>query len=167
MSGSDSKLFQQSEGDPQEEIIAQIRETVTQGRVNLIANEGESDGSFEPPHSPPSDLDTTEETNIEIEEDTASEISVSEEPDSEPKSAKEPFAPAKMIDDETRDRIQNVMQGMVEDIADRPNPRTALGALIKETLNPILHEWVNKNLPEIVERVVREEVQKITQSYKK
>lgn len=36
--------------------------------------------------------------------------------------------------------------------------------LAKSLLQPLLREWVDQNLPDLVERVVREEIQKLTES---
>ena len=47
-------------------------------------------------------------------------------------------------------------------IGDKKSPPTVLEALILEVLEPYIKDWVDKRLPELVERVVREETQKLT-----
>ncbi len=38
---------------------------------------------------------------------------------------------------------------------------------MKDVLRPILKEWLDANLPEMVERIVREEVERISQRARK
>ncbi len=69
----------------------------------------------------------------------------------------------------TRDSINNLLDSMnsqepktvntfsKEDIS---NDKT-MSSFMKSILEPKLEEWLNKNLPNVVERIVREEIQKI------
>jgi cell pole-organizing protein PopZ len=41
-----------------------------------------------------------------------------------------------------------------------------LEQLVKDVLRPILKEWLDENLPDIVDRIVREEVERIAASAK-
>ena len=42
-------------------------------------------------------------------------------------------------------------------------PPTVLEALILERLDPLLQDWLNRNLPPLVERLMREEIQGLVQ----
>lgn len=41
-------------------------------------------------------------------------------------------------------------------------PPTVLEALVLEQLEPLLHDWLERNLAPLVERLVREEIRRIT-----
>jgi cell pole-organizing protein PopZ len=38
--------------------------------------------------------------------------------------------------------------------------------LVKEILRPLLKEWLDKNLPDLIERLVRQEIEKMAGSVK-
>ena len=41
-------------------------------------------------------------------------------------------------------------------------PMVTLESIVRELLRPLLKEWLDQNLPDIVERVVRKEIARVT-----
>jgi len=44
------------------------------------------------------------------------------------------------------------------------NPPTALEALILERLEPLLHDWIDRNMPPLAERLMREEIRGLVEA---
>jgi cell pole-organizing protein PopZ len=61
---------------------------------------------------------------------------------------------------------QAVQDSVPPPVADDPGPRISNGKtveeLVQETLRPMLKEWLDKNLPQIVERYVEREIVRLT-----
>lgn len=44
------------------------------------------------------------------------------------------------------------------------NPPTVLEALILERLEPLLHDWIDRNMPPLAERLMREEIRGLVEA---
>jgi len=102
------------------------------------------------------------------------------EPDPEPEPVAEEEPEIEVIDDDVdddklvSDEVEEVsvatMSGLTAALAATAlvgNGEKTLEELTKELLRPILKEWLDTNLPDMVERIVREEVERIADRAKK
>ena len=120
-------------------------------------------------------------------DDEIQEVSEPEpEPESEPEPEPEPEPVAeeepeievidddvdddKLVSDEVEEVSVATMSGLTAALAATAlvgNGEKTLEELTKELLRPILKEWLDTNLPDMVERIVREEVERIADRAKK
>lgn len=120
--------------------------------AELILDESKPDGRITPDQEAPvvaeaDELDDTEALNAEVEEDeldTASLVTSSVR-----SSMQENFAALAMLS-EPGARPQIVRSG-----------ETSLEGMVREMLRPMLAEWLDKNLPVMVERLVKAEIARI------
>ena len=68
-----------------------------------------------------------------------------------------------ILSDETAELTQTTLSQLSQMVVrgDEPNPNTLEG-LVREMLRPMLKEWFDANLPEIVEEMVSREIGRIT-----
>ena len=112
---------------------------------------------------------------IEDEPEPEPEPLLDDEPAIEIESEVEP-EPAILIEEEklVSDEVEEVsvasMSGLTAALAANAlvgNGDKTLEQLVKDVLRPILKEWLDTNLPETVERIVREEVERIADRARK
>lgn len=165
-----------------EEILASIRRIISEeggGEVDAVDSDDE-----EPPVEAVSD-DATEEVEKMPENDNDDDIleltdviedgEVPEpEPDPKPEPEPEPVeeilvAEDKIVSDEVEEVSAAAMSGLTTVLA----ANTAVGdgnqtleQLVKDVLRPVLKEWLDDNLPGIVDRIVQEEVERIAKRAK-
>ena len=58
---------------------------------------------------------------------------------------------------EAQQRIQAALDRLIGNSTDAPQP-TVLEVLVFERLDPLLRDWIDQNLPPLVERLVREQI---------
>jgi len=127
-------------------------------------------------------LELTDALDDEIEEVSEPEPEPESEPEPEPEP--EPVAEEepeievidddvdddKLVSDEVEEVSVATMSGLTAALAATAlvgNGEKTLEELTKELLRPILKEWLDTNLPDMVERIVREEVERIADRAKK
>ena len=180
---SDSNSDQQEPS--MEEILASIRriisedgDEITDGedRPKPVAAEPTSAGADDAPAAVSEpvvgdlDDDILELTDV-VEEDVASE------PEPEPEPLPEPEPPVesvvedrKLVSDEVEQVSAATISGLTAALAASArvgDGNKTLEQLVKELLRPILKDWLDTNLPGMVERIVREEVERIADRAKK
>ncbi|MEK9833758.1 MAG: DUF2497 domain-containing protein, partial [Rhodospirillaceae bacterium] len=70
----------------------------------------------------------------------------------------------KLVSDEVEEVSAAAMSGLTAALAANAaigDGNQTLEQLVKDVLRPILKEWLDENLPDIVDRIVREEVERI------
>lgn len=76
----------------------------------------------------------------------------------------------KLVSDEVEDVSVATMSGLAAVLsasAEVGDGDKTLETLTKELLRPVLKQWLNENLPDMVERIVREEVERIAERARK
>ena len=58
-------------------------------------------------------------------------------------------------------KMTHLAQVVSEETAEKAAPETSLEGLVRSILSPYLKEWLDANLPALVERVVQKEVRRI------
>jgi len=99
------------------------------------------------------------------------------EPEPEPEPLPEPEPPVesvvedrKLVSDEVEQVSAETISGLTAALAASArvgDGNKTLEQLVKELLRPILKDWLDTNLPGMVERIVREEVERIADRAKK
>lgn len=99
--------------------------------------------------------------------DLAADSELTEEFDSEPDISAEPAPEAPLVSDDARMSMQDSLAALalLAEPGARPqivrSGETSLEGLTRELLRPALSEWLEQNLPAIVERLVAAEVARI------
>ena len=99
--------------------------------------------------------------------DLAADAELTEEFDAEPEVLAEPAMEAPLVSDDARMSMQDSLAAlaMLAEPGARPqivrSGETSLEGLTRELLRPALSDWLEKNLPAIVERLVAAEVARI------
>jgi cell pole-organizing protein PopZ len=133
-----------------EEILASIRRIISdedeEGECQDVAAEADPEPELEP--EPEEDVLVL----TEVVEETAEVVQLMDpQPDVEPIISEAPAAQA-----------TSSVAGLVAAInATMPVGDLTLAALIKELLRPLLKEWLDQNLPPIVETIVRDEIERV------
>lgn len=164
-----------------EEILASIRRIISEDSeegegVSEQAETEESEADVESRAAPEEDTEDV----LELTEVVADEPEFEPEPEEPPAADEELFddgseveeAPAIIAGDDSEGIVSeepatlaaNAIAGMMSQI----QSSTRLGSgdatieqIVKELLRPLLKEWLDANLPDLVERVVREEIQRV------
>ncbi|MEK9901294.1 MAG: DUF2497 domain-containing protein [Rhodospirillaceae bacterium] len=106
----------------------------------------------------------------EPEPDPETEPDPDPEPDPEPEPEPEPALEIELVDDDklVSDEVEEVSAAAMSGLTAALAANAAIGdgnqtleQLVKDVLRPILKEWLDENLPDIVDRIVREEVERI------
>ncbi len=71
-----------------------------------------------------------------------------------------PVDEAPLMSEEAEDEISASFQSLSESIA--AHGREVAETMAREMLRPMLKEWIDENLPAMVERLVRAEIQRVT-----
>lgn len=152
-------------GEPtMEEILASIRR---------IISEEEAEAA-------PASVDVPPRAEPEPEEDVLELTEIVPEPEPEPAPRPRPVLvePPSDVAFEPDPEPMPIHSGLVADVVadqakaafdllhrDMPVAHTAVGvsleAIVRELLKPLLKQWLDTNLTEIVERIVREEVERV------
>ena len=158
------------------EVSPEVEEEVAVAEVEAEPVVVESEPELEPAPLADIDDDILELTDvIEDEPKPEPEPLLDDEPAIEIESEVEP-EPAILIQEEklVSDEVEEVsvasMSGLTAALAANAlvgNGDKTLEQLVKDVLRPILKEWLDTNLPETVERIVREEVERIADRARK
>ena len=160
-----------------EEILASIRRIISEDDVEQSEPIEEEDG-FPPQRAP------DPEPEIEEEEPPPPPPPPEPEPDPEPEPEPEPAPPAVEQEDvlELTDRIeplQDIEPALVSDPTAAaaaaafghlsasllmPQDLRTLEDVVRELLRPLLKQWLDDNLPDIVEAQVQAEIERISRS---
>ena len=145
-----------------EEILASIR--------RIISEDGDEAEGGDKPAGADDEDDVLELTEVVPDEPQAA----AEEPEEEPAIVEEPVAeePAIVADDDSEAIISEApaaqAAGSIADLMARVQSDTRLGdadktieQIVKELLRPLLKEWLDANLPDMVERIVRDEIERV------
>ena len=187
---SDSNADQQEPS--MEEILASIRRIISEdGEEDADGSEESVPQDVEPVNDDDPDDDVLELTDM-VDEEPAPEPEPEPEPDPvpepepepepDPEPEPEPVAEAepepveeleddeKLVSDEVERASAATMSGLTAALAATArvgDGEKTLEELVKEVLRPILKDWLDDNLPDMVERIVREEVERISSRAKK
>ena len=68
-----------------------------------------------------------------------------------------------LLSDQTTKQSSEVIQGLVDELQNHPEVKDKiyLEDFIMQALKPILKEWLNDNLPDIIEKLVKAEIKKL------
>ena len=67
-----------------------------------------------------------------------------------------------LISDQVREEASSSFMQLARDVLVSESDPRSLEALIQEILRPMLQNWLNQNLPSIVEGLVQQEIQRVT-----
>ncbi len=167
-----------------EEILSSIRRIISEdgneeaeGEVvaadpddNATAVEAANDSDDE--EAAPADNiddDILELTNV-IDDGQDKEAEPEPEPDPEPEPVEDVIVPDdKLISEEVEEVSAASMSGLTAVLAANAaigDGNQTLENLVKDVLRPVLKQWLDDNLPEIVDGIVREEVERIAKRAK-
>ncbi|MEQ1953615.1 PopZ family protein [Mesorhizobium sp. CN2-181] len=107
------------------------------------------------------DFDLDEVANAVMEDIAASQSAYSPPQDTAPDEAVAPSEPARpaIISDHTGRQVAAAFNELSEALAARN--RKSLDEMAEEMLRPMLQDWLDNNLPTLVERLVREEIERV------
>ena len=174
-----------SEQEPSiEEILASIRQIISDDDEEVVEN-AEEDEALESPVREGHDdvLELTEDDLVEDEPEEEPEPAFEPEPeiemrDVEPEEEPEPvFEPEPEYSPSTREAIpsdilsssaQSAAMGSMAKLVNkmpinssRSYDGVTLEDIVREMLHPMLREWMDDNLPPMVERIVQKEIEKM------
>lgn len=167
--------------DPAEEDVLELTDEVQDDGTVVNLNTGEAVAEDETPEEFVEALELDEEEDVELEMVDADEDPAEEavaEPEPEPEIPAEPVAePADVLAAEAADRLvsENPAMNSVTSLsalaaavdthrrAVDPSigPRT-IEDLVKDVMRPMIREWLDDNLPSLVERMVGREIERLT-----
>ncbi|MGB0572191.1 MAG: DUF2497 domain-containing protein [Alphaproteobacteria bacterium] len=156
-----------------EEILASIRRIISEeGDGEVDAVEAVSDDTTEEVEKMPendNDDDILELTDV-IEDGEVPEPEPDPEPEPEPEPVEEILvAEDKIVSDEVEEVSAAAMSGLTAVLAANAvvgDGNQTLEQLVKDVLRPVLKQWLDDNLPGIVDRIVQEEVERIAKRAK-
>ena len=166
----------EEESAADDEVSPEVEENVAVAEVEVEPVVVESEPELEPAPLADIDDDILELTDvIEDEPEPEPEPLLDDEPAIEIKSEVEPelailIEEEKLVSDEVEEVSVASMSGLTAALAANAlvgNGDKTLEQLVKDVLRPILKEWLDTNLPETVERIVREEVERIADRARK
>ena len=70
-----------------------------------------------------------------------------------------------LLSDEARDQASSAFRQLTRNtlVSDLPaGDSRSLEALVQDMLRPLLEDWLNRNLPEIVDRLVQQEIDRVS-----
>jgi len=160
-------MSEHSKDASMEEILSSIK--------RIIADDPALDAAASP-SSPPKSFKKRPAVNAErSDRENVADVTEKDDTDENPEDAileltetVETVAPERLIDDE---KMLNMRQSLaaltaMEKIADEPHdhtkPETSLEDLTRDLLRPMLKQWIDDNLPTLVERLVAKEIQRIS-----
>jgi cell pole-organizing protein PopZ len=161
------------EGEPSvEEILESIKQVIARDNRAEAADTRQRRETIGSPASFDADAalaggDATDGRNDEGILDLAADTELTEEIDLEPSKSAEVAPQAPLVSDDARMSMQDSLAAlaMLAEPGARPqivrSGETSLEGLTRELLRPALGEWLEKNLPAIVERLVAAEVARI------
>lgn len=146
---------------PMDEILASIRRIITEDAPRLPDPLPVRDTAPEP------ELAEEDELLLGDEDSATDEATIPAPPSPLPASAPTPKAAATVEDEallsagaqQATQRALSALSGLLVDPA---APGNTLDGLVREMLRPMLKEWLDANLPDIVERVVAREVARLS-----
>ena len=151
------------EGEPSvEEILESIKQVIARDNRAEAAEERQRRESLAAPQSAEADEDADEEVL-----DLGAEAELTEDFDAEPSEPAEAAGPAPLVSDDARMSMQDSLAAlaMLAEPGARPqivrSGETSLEGLTRELLRPALSDWLEANLPAIVERMVAAEITRI------
>lgn len=163
-----------------EEILASIRRIISED--DAPKGEGAEAAAEAAPADDEDDvLELTERAHEEAPAESGEEVMAPPEPEAppvvearpepvrepEPVRAAEPVAPAPREEPLVSRRAATVAASAFRDLssaAQPPRESRTLEDIARELLQPMLRQWLDDNLPRIVETAVREEVERISRS---
>ena len=145
-----------------EEILESIKQVIARDNRAEAAEERQRREKISRPEQVEADVSADEEVF-----DLAAESELTEEFDAEPEISAELEPEAPLVSDDARMSMQDSLAAlaMLAEPGARPqivrSGETSLEGLTRELLRPALAEWLERNLPAIVERLVAAEVARI------
>lgn len=166
----------QNQEPSMEEILASIRRIISEDGATVEPNP--ADPNTDP--APPIEMEAMDEPPVldlveELKEDGTVEHIIPE-PEPEPVYVPPPvpqpvpYDNSRLISDTAAQASANALGSLSRLVGGTININSqpigaghkTLESMVAELLRPILKDWLDKNLPSIVERVVQKEIQKIT-----
>lgn len=157
-----------------EEILASIRKIISDDQRSLEAGKAAPKPAEPPPADPaPPAAEDDEEDVLDLELATeappapvppplAPRPVIAPEPRAfapEPPPAPAPVEPPRLISDQAAGAASQAFQSLANTVLSQ-NART-IDDLVKEMLRPMLKSWLDENLPGMVERLVRAEIERV------
>lgn len=133
--------------------------------TDVIEDQAEEEPVPEPESLPDPEPEPVLEDDLEIADEPEPEISPEPEPEIETLEDDE-----KLVSDEVEEVSVASMSGLTAALASTAkvgDGDKTLEELTKELLRPVLKQWLDENLPDMVERIVREEVERIADRARK
>jgi cell pole-organizing protein PopZ len=141
-----------------EEILSSIKRIIAEEGDAAVASRTRRGRAATPPARAPADEDPEEEAVLELREPVE---------DIPPAPAEEPRAAVARPEPILSERAVEATRGPLEALSRMVvKPETAgsdtLEGLVRELLKPMLRDWLDANLPQIVEAMVAREITRIT-----
>ena len=157
-----------------EEILASIRQIISDDEedgVDAPAETTEEASAIEEPEEEDDVLELTDAIEEEVEvdfvdteepEEIEEETSVYDEPEESPRSF-EP-TPSSILSETAQAATMSSLSKLVGNMPlnRRGYDGVTLEDIVRELLNPMLRDWMDDNLPPMVERIVQKELDKLT-----
>lgn len=173
--GPEAESAPEPESEPAEEDVLELTDEVQDDGTVVDLNSGETVEEVETPEEFAESLEVEDEVELEMVD--AEEEPASGAPESEPESAAPVPEPADALAAEAAERLVSDDPAMTSvsslsalaaavDTHRRAvdpsiGPRT-IEDLVKEVMRPMIKEWLDDNLPGLVERMVGREIERLT-----
>ncbi|MEM8917528.1 MAG: DUF2497 domain-containing protein [Pseudomonadota bacterium] len=174
-------MTEQNKESSMEEILSSIKRIIAEDKAiemdRAPAQESASPVRKRTAEQPAAEAETPAEDTTDTDEEEeilelTNEVTDTPEP-AAPSSARGVFGDrrkkARLIDDQKLDSMRQSLSALVAmDNASSPAPvepvnGTSLEDLTRDMMRPMLEQWLNDNLPQLVEEMVAEEIRRISQ----
>ncbi|NNE41347.1 MAG: DUF2497 domain-containing protein [Marinicaulis sp.] len=149
-----------------EEILASIRRIISEDEEDAPASDSDPSKAVAPEPSKPALVENTApaETPAPRDQDVANPHLETEDVEMIKKNVAEAIAEDvedAMLDKDTESAASDAFQSLSASVRVSEGPGQTLEDLVMQMLKPMLKEWLDANLPGIVEDKVEEEVQRV------
>ena len=153
------------------EILASIRRIISEDDGDFAAAPSERPAAGSQERQPAPDDMTEEAAQTEQTPQPSSPPAAVNQPEAPPEDAPEPPPPAAenappepdpaLLSTQTQDEAGRAFDRLRRNVAVPQGESVALDALVRQLLHPLLRQWLDANLPKLVESLVREEIRRI------
>lgn len=144
-----------------EEILASIRRIISEDDEEDAGQPASSPTAASVKPSPKPPQEPVAVATPQIDEDGAKPHMETEDVEMIKKNVAEAMADEPILDQTSADAASNAFQSLSQSVRVSDGPGRTLEDIVMEMLKPMVKDWLDANLPAIVEEKVEEEVQRV------
>lgn len=163
-------LEQEDKEEPKEEVVQAEPEAKPEENVKAAAEETPAEEEEVLELGDPIE-ETAEEAPAEEEEETVPEIELRDMDEKEEETVESVESVSKPVEDSVREELISAttasasleaMSKLVADEAARPDNSSTIEQITKDLLRPMLKDWLDANLPALIEKLVQKELRRLS-----